>query len=212
MAIRTNKVKAKDYENLSDSNVAKVISALEAEQPITKKQACEMLNISYNVSRLAKIIEDYKEKKATEKRIRAEKRKSKTTIDDVSWLVQQYLIENLSVSTIAENMYWSTERVSRVLDEYAIPRRVVGETRYAFSPSKVKEVPEDAVKYEFELNELVYSMKYNCLARIKAEFTKKDYGFKVYQIYLEGDYQEYAYQPTFDLASLQHLRDLGVTI
>jgi len=55
------RVKAKEHENLSEANIKKVIELLEAEKPITKKEACEVLNISYNTTRLSKIIEEFKE-------------------------------------------------------------------------------------------------------------------------------------------------------
>ena len=40
------RVKVKEHENLSNLNIRPVISLLEAEIPITKKIACELLNIS----------------------------------------------------------------------------------------------------------------------------------------------------------------------
>ena len=51
------KIKKKEGENLTETNIEKVIGLLEQEKPITKKQACEILNISYNTTRLTKIIE-----------------------------------------------------------------------------------------------------------------------------------------------------------
>ena len=57
-------IKKKDYENLTKSNIQRVIELLENEKPITKKEACQMLRITYNTTRLARIIEDYKEQEA----------------------------------------------------------------------------------------------------------------------------------------------------
>jgi hypothetical protein len=210
MAAKVVKVKAKDYEDLSDANIQRVIAGLEAEQPISKKDACNMLNIAYNTTRLTNIITEYKERQERDKRIRSEKRKQATTIDDVSWLVKQYLVENLSITEIAKNMYWSTNRVLSVLDEYGIPRKPVG-AKYALSRKETAYVPDSALSDEFAVGELVYSMKYNCLARVKAEFKSQD-EFKVYRVYLDGNYQEYAYQPVYDLASLKHLTDKGISI
>ena len=39
----TNK---KSHENLTDTNIKNVIDLLESEKPITKKEACDILNIS----------------------------------------------------------------------------------------------------------------------------------------------------------------------
>ena len=42
------RVKVKDSEKLTPSNIRQVINLLESNKPITKKQACSMLRISYN--------------------------------------------------------------------------------------------------------------------------------------------------------------------
>ena len=57
-------IKKKSYEKLDSKNVQRVIDALDSEKPITKKEACEMLNISYNTTRLNKIIENHHEEQA----------------------------------------------------------------------------------------------------------------------------------------------------
>ena len=57
-------IKKKDYENLTKSNIQRVIKLLESEKPITKKEACQMLRITYNTTRLARIIEDHKDQEA----------------------------------------------------------------------------------------------------------------------------------------------------
>ena len=54
-------MRIKKHENITKVNVAKVISLLEAEKPITKKEACSILNISYNTTRLGNIIDQHKE-------------------------------------------------------------------------------------------------------------------------------------------------------
>ena len=52
-------IKKKAHEKLDDKNINRVMLALESENPITKKEACGMLNISYNTTRLTKIINNY---------------------------------------------------------------------------------------------------------------------------------------------------------
>ena len=54
-------IRAKKGENLSRDNIAKVHELLSAENPITKKEACSILNISYNTTRLANIIQEHEE-------------------------------------------------------------------------------------------------------------------------------------------------------
>ena len=51
----------KKHENLTEANLQHVISLLRAEKPITKKEACSILNISYNTTRLNKLIEEHEE-------------------------------------------------------------------------------------------------------------------------------------------------------
>ena len=51
-------VKKQDHERLDDATIGRVVSLLGAEKPITKKAACETLNISYNTARLKKIIDE----------------------------------------------------------------------------------------------------------------------------------------------------------
>ena len=49
-------VKKRSHEKLTDSNIQHVIGLLNAKSPITKKEACSILNISYNTTRLGTII------------------------------------------------------------------------------------------------------------------------------------------------------------
>ena len=57
-----SRVKKRAYENLSAANIQKVIELLRQEKPITKKEACEVLSISYNTTRLNKIIAEFEER------------------------------------------------------------------------------------------------------------------------------------------------------
>ena len=54
-------IRQKDYEKLSSTNVQKVVDLLNQDDPITKKEACEILNIRYNTTRLQRIIDDHLE-------------------------------------------------------------------------------------------------------------------------------------------------------
>lgn len=58
MAIK--RVKKQEHEKITDANIKRVIGLLEASPPITKKEACEILGMSYNTTRLTKIIEEWK--------------------------------------------------------------------------------------------------------------------------------------------------------
>ena len=52
-------IRKKDGENLTNQNLEKVYKLLNQEKPITKVEACKLLNISYNTARLNKIISTY---------------------------------------------------------------------------------------------------------------------------------------------------------
>ena len=70
-------------------------------------------------------------------------------------------------------------------------------------------IPEEASRDRFALNEVVYSAKYDGLASIEKELFQND--MWVYRIWVKGE-QFYAYQPAYELASLQKLRDAGISI
>jgi len=71
----TRKRPALEEELMTDTNIARVIRLLEpteeGKKPITKKDACAILGMSYNTTRLGTIIEEYKQKQ-----IRISQRKS----------------------------------------------------------------------------------------------------------------------------------------
>jgi hypothetical protein len=54
-------VRKKSHEKLDDANIKKVLEAVRRDKPITKKEACSMLNITYNTTRLTSILEDFEE-------------------------------------------------------------------------------------------------------------------------------------------------------
>ena len=83
--------KRNEYENITDFNLEKVIKLLEAEKPITKKSACEILSIAYNTSRLASLIDAYKAKKARDIEMRAQKRYKAPTADEINLVITSYL-------------------------------------------------------------------------------------------------------------------------
>ena len=67
-------IKKKNYENLTAVNIEKVKSLLNpssSQKPITKKEACDILNIAYNTARLSKIIESYDEQRDYTKKRKA---------------------------------------------------------------------------------------------------------------------------------------------
>lgn len=197
--------KPKDDEKLDDANMERVIKFLEPKdgtKPGTKKDACQILNITYNTTRLGNLIEKYKERKAKEAERRAEKRGKPATQAEIQYVIQSYL-EGDTVDGISKALYRSSNFVTTILHRYSVPIR-----QSAHSYFRPELVPDDAVRESFDINEKVYSMRYDSLARIDKEFAKG-----VYRIYLLSDkWLEYAYQPAEELASLDHLRKIGINV
>ena len=192
-------------EKLDDASMLKVIAGLEAEKPITKKDACAILNISYNTSRLDKLIEAFKTKKEQEAKRRAEKRGKPATLDEAQFIITEYL-EGKPIDAISKGTYRGTTFVKNILEKYGVPERSTSPDY--FHP---KLIPEAAMRTEFKEGEHVYSARYDSMATIKAEIPHKD--GKVYRVWLDDErWQQSAYQPVWELASLQHIRDMGITI
>ena len=200
-------VKVKESEELSDNNIEKVIGLLSADKPCTKKDACAMLRITYNTTRLQSIIDNYLEKKAREQRLRAEKSHKPATGAEIQFVIQEYLTGQ-PVSTIADSLYRSASFVDKILTRCAVPRRCMGWSY--FTPELI---PELSRKEEFSVGEKVWSARYESLATIKSEVKNQKYPSKVYAVYLDDEkWQQNAYQPAEELASLDHLIKYGVKI
>lgn len=198
----TRKTKMGDSEKLDDTNMVRVIQMLEAEKPCSKKDACSMLNIAYNTTRLATLIEKFKEKKAKEAERRAANRGKPASKDDVIYIVKDYL-EGAPVSAIADRLFRSASFVNNVLEEYNVPRRA--SSHDYFRPELI---PEAAMRERFKVGEIVYSARYDSIARIEKESTQNN--IWVYRVWLLSEkWQQYAYQPAEELASLEALEKIG---
>jgi len=196
------KTKMGDAEKLDDTNMVRVIQMLEAEKPCSKKDACAALNIAYNTARLTTLIEKFKEKKAKEAERRAANRGKPASRDDVIYIVKDYL-EGAPVSKIADRLFRSAQFVNNVLEEHSVPRRA--SSHDYFRPELI---PEAAMRSRFKVDEVVYSARYDSIARIEKESAQGDTW--VYRVWLLSErWQQYAYQPAEELASLEALEAIG---
>lgn len=218
----SKRVKVKEHENLSDSNIIKVISLLEADKPITKKEACEILNISYNTTRLSNIVEGYKAKKAIEKKQRDKKRGTSATKDEIQEIVKNYL-EGMSVADIAKGIFRSSTFVSSIVTKLGVPTRVPFEQRR--NPAIL---PDECIAEEFTPGQRAWSAVYHSPCEVIKEVANKnyesEYQSRCYQIYVYEPIEEvefittvtkggyYAYSLAYNLGSLEHLKDYGVTL
>ena len=81
-------VRAAKHEKLSNDNIAKVVGLLGGDSPITKKEACEILNIRYNTTRLQKIIDDYSDMAEYRERRKSQNRGKGATRDEIKTVIE----------------------------------------------------------------------------------------------------------------------------
>lgn len=206
----TRKRPALEEELMTDANISRVIRLLEpteeGKKPITKKDACAILGMSYNTTRLGTIIEEYKQKQVRTAQRKSQLRGKPATQEEKVFIISEYL-NGETVDGISKMTYRSSKFIKDVLEGNSVPIRVPGSSY--FSPELI---PDGAIRDRFKVGEVVYSSRYDSLARIDAEQKSDKYGF-VYRIWLMSDrWLQSAYQEVSELASLEHLRELGVRI
>ena len=140
-------IKKKKHEKLDDTNIKRVIASLEGDNPITKKDACEMLNISYNTTRLSKIIDSFNEEQDYRKRRMAKNRGKPASKDELKEMIEMYL-DGQTVANIAKFMYRSPAFIKANLDRIGVPTRISEGEKFI--------VPDECVKYNFEVGEWVW--------------------------------------------------------
>lgn len=200
--------RSKDTELLDDTSIEKVIKLLEPEEgkAISKKDACAILNISYNTTRLGTIIDKYKEKKEKQAQRRAANRGKPATKDEVIFAIQAYL-EGSPIDSICQSLARGAQFVHNILEEYAVPIRASSQDYF-----KPMLIPDGAVRETFNKGEMVYSARYDSVAKVEGEFRDQK-GQVAYRIWLVRDkWKEFAYQPSEELASLEHLIKLGIKL
>ena len=207
----TKKQNGLEEEKMTDANIARVILLLEPDEegtkPITKKLACELLGMTYNTTRLASVLAEFKERKAKERERRAAKRGKPAQPDEVQYVIQDY-INGETIDSISKSLYRSTQFVKGILEKYAVPIRSAKHDYF-----KPELIPFEAVRERFEPGQVVYSARYDSAAIVEAEIECSPKHGWVYRIWLKADkWRQYAYQPASELASLEHLKELGVKI
>jgi hypothetical protein len=140
-------IKKKKHEKLDNKNIQRVIDALNNENPITKKEACEMLNISYNTTRLSKIIDNYHEEKEYRRKRMSKNRGKPASKIELKDMIEMYL-DGQPVTDIARYLFRSPAFVKANLDRIGVPTRVSEGEKFI--------VPDECVKYEFEVGEWVW--------------------------------------------------------
>lgn len=209
------RVQKKEHENLSDSNIEKVIRLLEGSPPITKKEACEILNIAYNTSRLNKIIEAHKEHQDLVKRMKAKKRGKPADSTEIKFIVEAFM-NGASISDIAKSNYRSVAFIKSIIDKVGVPVRATGDDKFT-----IELLPDECVADNFTVNEMVWSAKYHTACKVLKKLPERyneKYGCSCYDIYVFEDTESgikggfYASAPAYDLGKLTHLEEYGVNV
>tara|TARA_Y100001937_G_scaffold109452_1_gene154110 strand:+ start:1447 stop:2148 length:702 start_codon:yes stop_codon:yes gene_type:complete len=231
-------LRSRAHEKLDGANINKVIALLEADDPITKKEACEILNIRYNTTRLQKIIDEHNEVWAYKEKRKSQNKGKGATRDEIKTVIEYYL-DGDNISEIATRIYRSNAFVKAIIERVGIPQKLPAQ----FDRKRDIMLPEQCVAESFKEGERVWAARDNAIAIIKREQTvkhqeecpgyinpvdyEKKYGAKGYQIYvitpcdtsqtlfpwIDGSKVGYhSFALAYDLGSLKHLEQYGVTI
>lgn len=220
MAVR-GKVKVKEGENINETSIKRVIELLEAEKPISKKEAYGILNIAANPTRLNKIIEQYREDVLEQQRRRAANRGKAATPYEIQTIIEGYL-DGDSVAEISKRLYRSSGFVREVIDTVGVPQKVIGVENL-----RAGLIPDQCAREEFEHGQVVWHARRHCMAIVLEEKTNtKHKESRYYQTYViepieeispyfpqyegYGGYYDGAY--AYDLGSLDHLKKYGVDV
>ena len=215
------KVKTKEHENLTENNIKKVIGLLECDKPISKKTACEILNISYNTTRLTKIIETFKADQLETERRRSQNRGKPAEPHEIQTCISGYL-DGDSIADIAQRLYRTPAFVKEIIDRVGVPSRVVGAN---YSNPGI--IPDQCIREDFEVGQIVWHAREHSLAVIVKELDNvKDKSAKYYRTFVIESLEEenrfflkqqnyggrYVGAYSYDLGSLEHLKQYGVDV
>ena len=234
------RLKKKSHEKLTSQNIQHVISLMNptssTTKAITKREACSILNISYNTTRLDKILDDYHEQKEYRARRVSKNRGRAARPDEIKDIIEEYL-SGENVSNISKRLYRSASFVKSILERIGVPQRPVA-TEDRKNPMYL---PEECVASEFEEGEIVWSATHHAPAQIEKKQTKElqnskaglmpvdyeeKYGCDCYSIYVRqkpsGDLEDffnatgiggyYSYSLASDLGKLKHLEEYGIKL
>jgi len=226
-------IRKKAGEKLDEATLDRVSALLNQDNPITKKEACEMLNISYNTTRLGKILDDFNETTSYREVRKSQNRGKKATDMETREAIESYL-KGETVSDISKRLYRSTTFVKNILDRVGVPEKLPKTKRKG--PAYL---PDECVSESFKEGEKVWSACYHAPAIVKQRYTKEyqnenagiqyvnyeeKYGCSLYSIWViegETEWNEHfgyitggfaAHQLAYDLGSLKHLEEYGVRL
>lgn len=204
--------------------------------PITKKEACDFLNIAYNTTRLQKILDEYEERKEYTAARKAKLRGTKAADHEIREAVTSYL-DGESIAAIAKQLYRSASFVKNIIDRVGVPSKPAS----AADRINPAYLPDECVAESFEKGAIVWSAKYHSPAIVEQEISiayqaekmgyqdtnyEARYGSKCYSIYILQPIQQQedmwmavpnsggfnAFSLAYDLGCLKHLEKYGVDL
>lgn len=197
-------VKKQEHEKLDDATISHVIGLLNSDKPITKKEACNILNISYNTSRLSKLIGEYNDRVKYEEDRRKRNRGKPFSDYEVKDVILSYL-KGQSVAEIARGLFRTTDGVKKILNEYNIPER----SRHS-DYAHPELLPDEALSENYEPGEYAWSARYNCVVEIISITQVHKFHGNVYKIYIFGKYNQFGAQPWYELGKLDFLKTIKI--
>lgn len=194
-----------------------------------------MLNISYNTTRLDRIIEDYLETAAYVSKRKSMNRGKAASNTEISEAVMGYL-QGMTISDIAKSLYRSPSFVKNLIERVGVPQRLTSKEQ----AGEVDYLPDECVSDSFEVGEIVWSARYHRAGTIMNELsptyvqskkglTNTDYetryACKCYDIHISEDTDSedsmfpgvsaggfFASSTAYDLGKLSHLEKYGVNL
>ena len=153
-------MRTKKHENLTQANITKVIELLnptDGSKPITKKEACGILNIAYNTTRLGNIIAEHLEMMEFRARRKAQNKGKAATKKEITDAVAGYL-EGMTVADIAKSLYRSPAFVKGIIERIGVPQKLA-HTDYEGRRNAL--LPDQCMADEFEEGERVWAIRQN---------------------------------------------------
>ena len=217
-------MRAKKHENLTQANISKVIELLnptDGSKPITKKEACGILNIAYNTTRLGNIITEFHETMEFRAKRKAQNRGKAATPQEIKSTVQMYL-EGDNISDIAKALYRSPAFVKGIIDRIGVPQKLA---MTDYQGRREAMLPEQCVAEEFQPEERVWAIRQNYPAIVQKELQPELAEGRGYKLYLVDtiectqDDLKNTYFPhlthagkqyclaSYEMGSLRHLRE-----
>lgn len=194
------RLKVKSHENLDDKTIRKVIKQLDKDVPITKVEACKLLNISYNTTRLNNILSSYTEKRKNRSRLMSRNRGLAWTAQDSKYLIIEYLTGR-ALADLKEILYRSTLALKLRLKELKIPLH-----DYSTTYMKPSLLDEGHIVEDIENGSIVWSARYNCVCEI---VDKR--GSNNYLLWLLGSHRQFAFQPWYELGYMPAMKEYNIT-